>query len=66
MNSHLALDPGHGRFSVGGQFPDQGRFPGRGSLHAAVHNPHRSAPVPLSAPAHHLTFRAIRELRSPR
>ncbi|GAA5211365.1 hypothetical protein GCM10023323_42680 [Streptomyces thinghirensis] len=28
--------------------------------------PHRSAPVPLPAPAHHPTFRAIRELRSPR
>ncbi|MGK9464634.1 hypothetical protein ACSLFT_32080 [Streptomyces sp. G6] len=37
-----------------------------GPLAGAVPDPHRSAPVPLPVSAHHPTFRAIRELRSPR
>ncbi|MGX1513175.1 hypothetical protein RKD44_004463 [Streptomyces collinus] len=34
--------------------------------HRRAPGPHRCAPVPLPAPAPHPTFRAIRELRSPR
>ncbi|MGC0426727.1 hypothetical protein RKD32_003082 [Streptomyces sp. SAI-195] len=40
--------------------------PSHGSPPGAVPVPHRCAPVPLPAPAPHPTFRAIRELRSPR
>ncbi|CAM5537003.1 hypothetical protein STENM36S_04809 [Streptomyces tendae] len=42
------------------------RGPSPGSLPRAAPDPHRCAPVPLPAPAPHPTFRAIRELRSPR
>ncbi|PPS89076.1 hypothetical protein BZZ08_01946 [Streptomyces sp. MH60] len=46
--------------------PAPSRGPSHGSLPRAVPDPHRCAPVPLPAPAPHPTFRAIRELRSPR
>lgn len=55
--------------------PDPGLLPGpsHGPLlgavpdaHRRAPSPHRCAPVPLPAPAPHPTFRAIRELRSPR
>ncbi|MFK4543544.1 hypothetical protein RKD29_003140 [Streptomyces tendae] len=62
MITGLARDPSHG--FLPGAVPGPHRCaPGP---HRCAPAPHGCAPVPLPAPAPHPTFRAIRELRSPR
>lgn len=64
MNPGPGLLPGPSHGPLPGAAPGlHHRAPG---LHHRAPSPHRCAPVPLSAPAPHPTFRAIRELRSPR
>ncbi len=62
MITGLAHDPSHG--SLPGAAPGPHRR--AAGPHRRASGPHRCATVPLPAPAPHPTFRAIRELRSPR